>query len=127
MSRSARFFQRLVAAAIAAGAGACLSPTLPLPPPEEPSLVSAGTDGTWQVGGTCLSGAQVVVVNQATGRGEVYVDRDSVGRYSVTIEGQACDVIVLSQRLGDESSGETRFVLEETVDGIPVDPSSCAP
>jgi hypothetical protein len=108
-------------------AASCLSPTLPLPPPEEPSSISAGANGTWEVRGTCLSGAQVVVVNESTGRGAVYEDRDSLGRWSVTIEGNACDVVLARQALGDEESGSVRFVLRETVDGLPTDPSACAP
>src|SRR5688572_7660922 len=99
---------RLLAGLGALGIAACLSPTLPLPPPEEPSSMLPGADGTWTVAGTCLSGAEVVVVNEATGRGEVYVDRERVGHYTVTLEAEACDVVVISQAVGDEGSGETR-------------------
>lgn len=105
----------------------CLSPTLPLPPPEEPSSMAPGADGTWTIFGSCLEGAQVVAVNEATGRGAVFVDRDRGGRYSLTVEGEACDVVILSQSLGDEDSGETRIVLQATENGLPTDPSACSP
>lgn len=89
--------------------------------------MSAGENGTWTVAGTCLAGAQVVVVNEATGRGEVYIDRERVGHYTVRIEAEACDVVLISQELGDEGSGETRIVLQEVQDGLPVDPAACSP
>ena len=122
-----RTLQSLAVAALVAAAGACLSPTLPLPPPEEPSLVGESAAGIWQVAGSCLEGAQVLVLNESTGRGAVYVDRASAGHYTVEIEGTACDVVVVSQTLGDESSGGTRFVLQKTQDGLPVDPTACTP
>ncbi|MBL9021270.1 MAG: hypothetical protein JNL21_03675 [Myxococcales bacterium] len=115
------------AALFALAAASCLSPTLPLPPPEEPSSMTAGADGTWEVRGTCLEGAQVVVVNERTGRGGVYLDRESLGRWVVKIDGNACDVVEATQSLANEESGAVRFVLRETVDGLPVDPAACAP
>ncbi len=84
-------------------------------------------DGTWTVAGTCLAGAQVTVVNEATGRGQVYIDRERVGHYTVHIEAAACDVVIISQDVGDEGSGETRVVLQEVKDGLPTDPSACSP
>jgi hypothetical protein len=86
-----------------------------------------GADGTWTVAGTCLAGAEVIVVNEATGRGEVYIDRERVGHYTVKIEAEACDVVVISQAVGDEGSGETRVVLQEVKDGLPTDPAACSP
>jgi hypothetical protein len=122
-----RALRSLTASALVVAAGACLSPTLPLPPPEEPSLIGESADGIWQVAGSCLEGAQVLVLNETTGRGAVYVDRAAAGHYTVEIEGTACDVVVVSQTLGDESSGGTRIVLQATQDGLPVDPTACTP
>lgn len=125
MRRLGRWLRYGTGVAAIGFAASCLSPTLPLPPPEEPSSISSSTDGTWEVRGTCLEGAQVVVLNEATGRGAVYLDREMVGRWSVTIEGSACDVVTASQSLGDDESGSVRFVLRETADGLPVDPTAC--
>jgi hypothetical protein len=127
MSRLRRWLRLGSSVATLGLAASCLSPTLPLPPPEEPSSITPAADGVWEVRGTCLEGAEVVVVNEATGRGAVYIDRESVGRWSVTIEGAACDVVLASQSLGDDDSGSVRFVLRETVDGLPVDPAACGP
>lgn len=104
---------------------ACLSPTLPLPPPEEPSSISENADGTWQVAGSCLEGAQVILLNEATARGVVVVDQDASGHYSIAVPGEACDVIVLSQSASDEVSGETRFTLRAVEGGTAVDPTAC--
>ena len=103
----------------------CLSPTLPLPPPEEPGTITENTDGTWQVAGSCIEGAQVVLLNEARGRGVVLVDQDATGHYSIAVAGDACDVIVLTQSLGDEASGETRFALRAVESGAAVDPAAC--
>lgn len=103
----------------------CLSPTLPLPPPEEPSSISENADGTWQVAGSCLEGAEVILLNESTARGVVVVDQDATGHYSIAVPGDACDVIILSQSASDEVSGETRFTLRAVEGGVEVDPSAC--
>jgi hypothetical protein len=118
----------LAACAVGLSVGACLSPTLPLPPPEEPETMRPNADGiSWDIRGSCSLGAEVVVVNLSTGRGAVYVDQARLGRYGVTIEARACDVLTVKQSLGDETSGETRFVLEEREDGVSTDPAACSP
>jgi len=103
----------------------CLSPTLPLPPPEEPDGIFAAGDGAWELRGSCLEGAEVIVMNEATGRGEVYIDLELTGRYAVVLEGEPCDVAIISQSRGEEQSGETRVVLQEVEAGVPVDPDAC--
>ncbi|NUO52586.1 MAG: hypothetical protein HOV80_27380 [Polyangiaceae bacterium] len=125
--RGAARITRLLAALGVLGIAACLSPTLPLPPPEEPSFMTVGADGTWTVAGNCLSGAEVTVINEATGRGEVYVDRERAGHYTVQIEAEPCDVVIISQSLSEDDSGETRAVLQEVKDGLAVDPAACSP
>ncbi|MFO0556076.1 MAG: hypothetical protein U0271_47305 [Polyangiaceae bacterium] len=103
----------------------CLSPTLPLPPPEEPETVHAESATSWQIVGTCIEGAEVTLLNERTGRGVVVIDLDNLGLYSATLEGEPCDVVLLSQSVGTEDSDNTRFVLEEISDGEPVGPGSC--
>ncbi len=130
-SRPPKWMNRLRGAAagwLVVLGGACLSPTLPLPPPEEPYAISASPAGdVWEVRGSCLEGAQVVLLNEATGRGVVYVDREAAGSYVVSVEGAACDVVLVSQTVGDEGSGETRFVLRPRQNGVDSDPSLCSP
>lgn len=121
-----RIWRRRLAAVLALGFAGCLSPTLPLPPPEEPSTISALSDGRWELDGDCLDGAEVIAINEETGRGVVFVDRENTGRYSLVIEGEPCDVIILSQVVSDEASGEVRAVLREVESGLDVDPEACS-
>lgn len=115
-----------VAALLALGvAGGCLSPTLPLPPPESPDTISLSPEGLWEVSGSCIEGAEVVVLNEETGQGAVFVDRDRRGRYAVSIEGEPCDVLLVSQSLGSEESGEARALLEPVEGGVEVDEATC--
>jgi hypothetical protein len=120
---------RLAAAlgvSLLAGA-ACLSPTLPLPPPEEPGTIrpSSDHDGFWVISGDCYAGALVTVFNDRTRKGAVVEDTDQDGRYSVEIEADLCDLILLSQEVvtednGLETSGQTGFVMEERESGTVV-------
>lgn len=120
----------LLALLVLAGAS-CLSPTLPLPPPEEPETVREASEaGTWQVAGTCSPGARVTVLNENTGRGVVFDDRDSAGTYSVTIEADACQVGSIVQEIagdGESTSASTRFVFRTIQQGVAIDPSECTP
>ncbi len=104
---------------------ACLSPTLPLPPPEEPGTITESGDEEWTLVGGCVEGAEVVGYNEETGRGSVYIDQENSGTYSLVVEGVACDVVVIRQVRGDDASGETRVVLRETTSGSPDDPNAC--
>lgn len=124
----ARVARYVGAAALAALGAACLSPTLPLPPPEQPDNIE--TDETlseWTIRGSCLVGAEVVVLDEATGRGAVYEDRSGFGHYTLVIQGSRCDIVTVRQAVGDDTSGETGFVLQETLGGTVTDPSACAP
>ena len=104
----------------------CVSPTLPLPPPDAPSARSFDMSlGEWTVAGTCLQGALVTVFNEETGQGAVVEDRDLDGRYEVRIKGQRCDTAWVQQAQGQEVSSPTTFVLQETENGLPVDPTAC--
>lgn len=112
--------------ATALSGSACLSPTLPLPPPEVDSI-SETAAGTWQVRGTCSPGAEVVIVDDATGRGVVVEDRERRGIFFAAIQADPCDVIIVTQSVGSEDSSASRFVIQEVREGIEVDPDACAP
>ncbi|MEZ4440893.1 MAG: hypothetical protein R3B72_17480 [Polyangiaceae bacterium] len=106
-------------AALSLGLTACLSPTLPLPPPDEPSSIGLGEDGLWAVRGECTPGAVVLVKNLETGVIAGTEDDDLDGRYVVRIEGQACDTAEVSQLIDRDSSDATFFVLQPVLNGVP--------
>ncbi len=88
------------------------SPTLPLPPPERPTTITAGaTPGTWEVFGTCTVGALVTVFNEQTGEGVVVEDRALAGVYHVTIEGAECDLAWVKEDVESSRVTRTSFVL----------------
>ncbi|AKT41049.1 hypothetical protein [Chondromyces crocatus] len=118
MQRRAAF--RLVALAVSLLAGAaCLSPTLPLPPPEAPDTIrlSADNPDMWVISGSCYPGAMVTLFNDRTRQGVVIEDTDRNGRFSVTIAAERCDLVLISQEVvtdqGIESSPHNSFVIEE--------------
>jgi hypothetical protein len=111
----------LAALAVLATTASCLSPTLPLPPPEQPDTISESSAGLWQISGTCIAGAVVTVFDSVTHRGIVVQDVAQVGSYHVALPGQACDYVwVMQETDGDDVSSETGFVLQTTVNGEPV-------
>jgi hypothetical protein len=112
--------------AVASSLAGCLSPTLPLPPPEQPSIITAGVAaGTWDVRGDCTPGARVTVFNEKTGRGVVVEDRSGVGRYQVTLEGAECDLAWVEEEVDQELSAPTGFVLAKHLPGDPTDNPAC--
>ena len=132
MQLGRRFLLRLLAlsAATALATSSCLSPTLPLPPPEEPDTLNfePGDPIVWTVAGACSPGARVTVLNEATGRGAVYEDRDNAGRYSVQIEADLCTVGSVVQAFADDPeslSASTRFVFQGRSSAGLDDPSAC--
>ena len=106
---------------VATAVSGCLAPTLPLPPPESPDLVAEAAQGQgyWDVGGFCVPGATVTIVNDRTGRGAVVEDRAGSGRYRATIEADECDLALVQQEVDGELSGETSFTVTETENGSP--------
>ena len=104
----------------------CLSPTLPLPPPTEPEAMEPSeTEGYWVVSGDCTPGSTVTVLNDATGRGVVFEDRQSIGTYRVEIAATRCDQGSIREQIGEELSPPTAFFVEETKDGVPIGASAC--
>lgn len=108
-------------------AASCLSPTLPLPPPDAPEGISGPSSaGLWQISGNCVVGAIVTVFNTKTGRGEVAEDLANAGTYSVTIAGSACDLVWVDQETtGGDASASTTFTLQSVASGQAVDPGAC--
>jgi Bacterial Ig domain len=109
-----------VALAMVASTASCLSPTLPLPPPDQPDAILQDSTGLWQISGTCIAGATVAVFDTVTHKGVLAQDFDNTGTYHVALVGQACDVVEITQTLADgEESPPTEIVLEGFVNGEP--------
>ncbi len=83
--------------------GACLSPTLPLPPPGEP--VVEGPDGSGQITlmGSTAPQALVVGWNIRLNDGDTF-QTSGDGRYQLTMMGQSGDVVRLFYLRGNEVS-----------------------
>lgn len=107
-------------AALALVAGACVSPTLPLPPPDAPYQISAAPQsGYWQLRGECTPGATVLVKNDATTVIAGVEDSDRDGRYFITVQAKACDMAEVWEILGTTATTAATFVIEPTVNGTP--------
>lgn len=113
-------------ALVALAAPSCLSPTLPLPPPEMPDAIRIGASAnTWEVFGHCTRGAIVTVFNENAGVGAVFEDRDETGAYHVILEGAQCDVAHVEEEVGQERSASTTFVLAPREPGDPTESPLC--
>jgi hypothetical protein len=100
-----------LAAASALLGASCLSPTLPLPPPDVESIQQAGPK-QWTIAGTCLPGAVVSVFNDTQSQGVLVEDTAQAGKFVVTLDADECDVGWVSQVLGTEASAQVSFVVE---------------
>jgi hypothetical protein len=107
-----------LAAFVSLTATSCLSPTIPLPPPDQPDPIQLGATGEWTISGSCLKGAIVTVFDDTTGLGAVVEDRDGTGRYAISIAGNACDSVWVKQERDDDESARTPFILTEVVNGV---------
>jgi hypothetical protein len=106
----------------------CLSPTLPLPPPDEPSSMSPSAEDPelWTISGDCPDLATVTITNEETGDGDATADikADGTCGYSLTLVAQRCDLAKLTISIDGESS-EIGFTVQETTNGTPVDMTAC--
>lgn len=100
-----------LAAASALLGASCLSPTLPLPPPDVGSIQSSSAT-QWTIAGTCLPGAVVSVFNATQNQGVLIEDTAHLGKFVVVLKADECDLGWVSQTLGNESSGQEPFVVE---------------
>jgi hypothetical protein len=92
---------------LAAGAGGCFGPTLPLPPPT--ALVSApGADGFVDVTGEALPDGYVLALNVDTDEG-VIGRADGAGRYALRVRADVGHTLEVWQMAGTED-GQHRTV-----------------
>ena len=115
----------LALAVLAIVPAACLSPTLPLPPPEISTITQASVAGTWEVSGDCTAGAIVTVLDRKTHLGAVYEDTARTGFFSVTIDGAVCDDVQVFEDVDGELSSDVSYALQAMADGEPVSPMLC--
>lgn len=109
-----RLTRRLALMAAAAGlAAACLSPTLPLPPPSKPTVEGPDQQGMVTLSGRVQEGASVYAANMRTGDIRGQIDLDSDGDYSFQIPAQAGDELELWYTLGTEESPSIVFRIDE--------------
>lgn len=99
------------AAASALLGASCLSPTLPLPPPDVESIQQAGPR-QWTIAGSCIPGAVVSIFNDTQKRGLLVEDTEELGRFVVQLDADACDVGWVSQVHKTETSGQIAFVVD---------------
>ncbi len=114
-----RFLLRIgfVAIATALVATSCLSPTLPLPPPDVDTSTEAADGQHWIITGTCTPGALVTLLNEETGVGSVYEDRGENGQWTIELEAQKCDRAWVAQQHGNDASARTEFVVDTITSG----------
>ena len=100
-----------LAAASALLVASCLSPTLPLPPPDVESIQQTGAT-QWTISGPCLPGAIVSVFNDTRNKGVLVEDTTRLGKFVVILDADECDVGWVSQVVGAETSAQAPFVVE---------------
>lgn len=114
----------LVAAIVAwiALGPACMSPTLPLPPPDAPDNIQQTAAGSWEIRGSCTAGARVLIKNEHTGSIVGFDDEGFGGRYLIVLPAEECDAATVSEVVGDEATVATSFIVQEVVGGVPQSP-----
>lgn len=91
-------------------AAGCLSPTLPLPPPDRPDVSAPDEGGLVRLQGTAVPQAEVIAWNHSNGLIAGQVTGDNA-RYDFTIKGDADDVIELWYAQGSDESPSVRVVV----------------
>jgi hypothetical protein len=107
--------------ALAGLVAGCLSPTLPLPPPEEPTSITAadGEPGVWVVRGGSTAGATVLIRNLRTQIITGADDRNGDGRYAIRLAAEQCDGAEVFEIVGDATSPATFFFVAPKGAGQP--------
>jgi hypothetical protein len=107
-----RVMRRLLLVVAGVCLASCLSPTLPLPPPDRPDVSAPDENGLVRLQGVAAPQAEVIAWNHDTDliAGQVTGD-DS--RYDFTIQAEAHDFIELWYVVGSEESQTVRVVVPE--------------
>lgn len=107
-----RVLRRLLLLSAGLAAVSCLSPTLPLPPPDRPDLSAPDSNGLVRVQGTAAPQSEVVAWNHANDVIAGQVTHDSA-RYDFTIQANVGDSIELWYIQGDQESQSVRVSVPE--------------
>ncbi len=105
-----RLLRRLALAAAGLCLVSCLSPTLPLPPPNRPDITAPDENGLVRLQGVAAPDAEVIAWNHNTNliAGQV---TGSDSRYDFTMQAQANDFIELWYVQGSEESQSIRVIV----------------
>ena len=88
--------------------GSCLAPTLPLPPPDQPTVEGPDEGGVTHLSGRVETGAWVYAINRSSDMGSFQATGDS-GEYDLTLITQVGDGIVLWYEIGSQTSERLEF------------------
>lgn len=109
MSRTLR---RLLLGLAGLGVVACLSPTLPMPPPAKPSVSAPDESGFARVQGVARPRAEVIAWNRANNLIAGQVTGESAF-YDFKIEAQSGDVLEVWYILGADESPTVQVIVPE--------------
>lgn len=88
--------------------GACLAPTLPLPPPDQPRVEGPDENGETHLIGRVQTGAAVYALNRSTDKG-TFQFTDQAGNYDLTLTTEVGDQILMWYALGQQQSDHLEF------------------
>lgn len=97
----------LLGAAAGALATACISPTLPLPPPAVPDAENVG-QGQYRLTGTIPVPGTVLVMNTRT---NLVYGEDTPGQYDFLVGAKPCDDMVVWYQTGTDQSTTVGFFI----------------
>jgi hypothetical protein len=98
----------ILLAACALWVSACLSPTLPLPPPSKPTIDGPDSQGNVTLTGSVQPRATVYALNIATNEGRFLVT-GADGAYVIVIPAQSGDELSVWYSLGTDDSPSVVF------------------
>jgi hypothetical protein len=94
--------------------GACLAPTLPLPPPDQPTVAGPDENGVTHLSGKVPSGSWVYAINRSSEHGS-FRATDASGAYDLTLVTRIGDGIVMWYEKGAETSETLEFQIRAPV------------
>lgn len=103
--------------------GACLAPTLPLPPPNSPHVSPPNNEGFVRIVGEVTPRATVYAVNNRTDKG-VSQNTGSDGGYDLELRAVSGDVLRIWEKVGNQDSDFREVTVPDSDigDGIPPAP-----
>lgn len=116
MTRRALLYLLTPLAALCAQVVGCLSPTLPLPPPNAPDHITLSDPDQllWDLRGTNTAGAVVIIENLETAEIFGFEDRDRAGKYLIQVSAQPCDRAEIYEIVGTTITPPKSFVIAPT-------------